>query len=116
MSRISISNRVEVLAEIDRIAFTMVRDVNAIHKRGLTLEGENGGDFFQSLKLNLDPSGANMGAASAELRVIDPDQIPSETVTFSYDADANIWNGVSTRNGCCFRQNNCHLWRSRNIL
>ena len=86
---------VEVLAEVDRIAFTMVRDANAIHKRGLTLEGENGGDFFQSLKLNLDPSGANTGAASAELRVIDPDQVPSETVTFSYDADANIWNGVS---------------------
>ena len=86
---------VEVLAEVDRIAFTMVRDVNAIHKRGLTLEGENGGDFFQSLKLNLDPSGANTGAASAELRVIDPDQVPSETVTFSYDADAKVWNGVS---------------------
>ncbi len=86
---------VDVLEEVDRIAFTMVRDVNAIHKRGLTLEGENGGDFFQSLRLDLDPSGANTGTASAELRVIDPDRVLSDKVTFSYDADSKMWNGVS---------------------
>ena len=62
--------------------------------RGLTLEGENGGDFFQSLKLNLDPSGANTGAASASCSHRSY-QVPSETVTFSYDADAKVWNGVS---------------------
>ena len=86
---------VEVLEEVDRIAFTLVRDVNAIHRRGLTLEGESGGDFFSSLKLSIDPSGANTGTASAELRVVDPDEISSAKVTFSYDADAKIWRGVS---------------------
>ena len=52
---------VEVMAEVDGLAFEMVRDINAIHRQGLTLEGEAGGDFFQSLRLDLAASPVNTG-------------------------------------------------------
>ena len=86
---------VEVMAEVDGLAFEMVRDINAIHRQGLTLEGEAGGDFFQSLRLDLAASPVNTGDASATLRVLNPDAITSQRVKFNYDKDADMWNGTA---------------------
>ena len=86
---------VEVLEEVDRLAFTMIRDINAIHNSGLTLEGEKGGDFFQSLRLDLEASPANTGEASAKLTVINPEDITPDKVLFNYDANENIWRATA---------------------
>ena len=86
---------VEVMEDVDKLAFDMITSVNAIHKRGLTLEGEPGGDFFQSLRLDLTASAVNTGDASATLRVLDPDAITSQKVKFNYDTGTDIWSGTA---------------------
>ena len=63
---------VEVMEDVDKMAFDLITSVNAIHKRGLTMEGEAGGDFFQSLRLDLTASAVNTGDASATVRVLIP--------------------------------------------
>ena len=39
----------DVMAEIDNMAFILVREFNAIHNRGLNLEGERSGDLFRAV-------------------------------------------------------------------
>ena len=87
---------VEMLDEADSIAFTLVRDMNAIHNRGLNAEGKAGGDFFKSLSLDLTAMPTNTGSASATIRITDPEAIQVGRVTFAYDADANKWTGTGT--------------------
>ena len=86
---------VEVMEDVDKIAFDLITSVNAIHKRGLTMEGEAGGDFFQSLRLDLTASEVNTGDASATVRVIDPDAITPQRVKFNYDESTDIWSGTA---------------------
>ncbi len=85
----------DVLEDVDRLAFDVITSVNAIHKRGLTLDGTAGGDFFQSLRLDLTASPVNTGNASATLRVIDPDAITPQRVKFNYDRATDIWSGTA---------------------
>ena len=102
---------VDMLQEVDSIAFTMVRDINAIHNRGLNVEGKPGGDFFKSLSLDLSPMSTNLGSASATIDIIDPTAIELGKVTFTYDDAADQWTGtapdgsavVSGRNKVAFR-------------
>lgn len=102
---------VDMLQEVDSIAFTMVRDLNAIHNRGLNVEGKPGGDFFKSLSLDLSPMSTNLGSASATIDIIDPAAIELGKVTFTYDGAADQWTGtapdgsavVSGRNKVAFR-------------
>ena len=86
---------VEVMEDVDKMAFDLITSVNAIHKRGLTMEGEAGGDFFQSLRLDLTASAVNTGDASATVRVLDPDAITPQRVKFNYDESADIWSGTA---------------------
>jgi flagellar hook-associated protein 1 FlgK len=86
---------VEVSHDIDKLAFDLITGVNAIHKRGLTLDGEAGGDFFQSLRLDLSASAVNTGNASASLRVLDPDSITSQKVKFNYNNGTDLWSGTA---------------------
>ena len=85
----------DVMEDVDRLAFDVITSVNAIHKRGLTLDGTAGGDFFQSLRLDLTASPVNTGNASATLRVIDPDAITPQRVKFNYDRTTDIWSGTA---------------------
>ena len=85
----------DVMEDVDRLAFDVITSVNAIHKRGLTLDGTAGGDFFQSLRLDLSASPVNTGNASATLRVIDPDAITPQRVKFNYDKANDIWSGTA---------------------
>ena len=83
----------DVLAEIDNLAFTFVRDVNAAHNRGLNLEGNAGGDLFRAVDVTVVPNPTNIGSASTELKVTDYAKITSGKVTFTYDAEADMWSG-----------------------
>ena len=85
----------DVMEDVDRLAFDVITSVNTIHKRGLTLDGTAGGDFFQSLRLDLTASPVNTGNASATLRVIDPDAITPQRVKFNYDRATDIWSGTA---------------------
>ena len=83
----------EVLSEIDNMAFTFVREFNAIHSQGLNLEGQPSGNLFRAVDVQMRPGGANTGSASTELIVNDYNLVMSGKVTFSYDADADLWTG-----------------------
>ena len=83
----------DVIAEIDNMAFILVREFNAIHNRGLNLEGEHSGDLFRAIDVAVVPNPTNVGAASTELMVTDYNLVGSKRVTFTYDAGRDIWNG-----------------------
>ncbi len=83
----------DVMAEIDNLAFVMVRDVNAVHQRGLNMEGEKSGDLFRALDVRITPNPTNSGSASTELTVTDYSKVAADRITFSYDDNASIWNG-----------------------
>ena len=83
----------DVMAEIDNMAFILVREFNAIHNRGLNLEGERSGDLFRALDVRVMPNPTNAGSASTELTVTDYNLVDAARVTFTYDASRNIWNG-----------------------
>ena len=86
---------VDMLDDADSIAFAFVRDMNAIHNRGLNVEGKEGGDFFKSLSLNLTALPTNTGSAAATIRIVDPEALEIGRVTFAYDADADKWTGTA---------------------
>ncbi|MEC8642554.1 MAG: flagellar hook-associated protein FlgK, partial [Pseudomonadota bacterium] len=83
----------DVMAEIDNMAFVLVREFNAIHNRGLNLEGEASGDLFRALDVRVVPNPTNTGSASTELTVTDYNLVESKRVTFTYDAGRGVWNG-----------------------
>lgn len=86
---------VEMMEELDGLAFALVRDVNALHKRGLNVEGQAGGNFFQSISHEIFPNGANTGDASASVSVFNPDLVKIGKVTFSFDTEKATWTGRS---------------------
>ena len=83
----------EMLAEIDTFAFKLVREVNVLHNNGINLEGDKGGDLFRNIDIKVDANPTNIGDSSAEFQVIDYDLVESEKVTFSFNAEQNLWTG-----------------------
>ena len=83
----------DVMAEIDNMAFILVREFNAIHNQGLNLEGERSGNLFRALDVRVLPNPTNTGSASTELVVTDYNHVDQGKVTFTYDAERGIWNG-----------------------
>ena len=62
---------IDVMAEIDNLAFVLVREMNAIHQQGLNLEGEKSGDLFRAIDVVIEPNPTNTGNASTEIKVND---------------------------------------------
>ena len=83
----------DVMAEIDNMAFVLVQEFNAIHSRGLNLEGDRSGNLFRALDVKVIPNPTNTGAASTELTVTDYNLLQPGRVTFTYDASKDVWNG-----------------------
>ena len=81
----------EMLSEIDHLAFKLVSEINAIHRDGINLDGESGGEFFRNLKLNLDPNPTNSGTASASYELLDYNLIDERRVTLSFNEESNVW-------------------------
>ncbi len=84
-----------VMDEIDNLAFVMVRDMNAIHKEGIDLDGEAGTLLFRALDVNVRANPTNFGDAIAEPEIIDHGALSTDKVVFTYDAEKQIWNGRS---------------------
>ena len=83
----------DVMAEIDNMAFVLVQEFNAIHSRGLNLEGDRSGNLFRALDVKVMPNPTNAGVASTELTVTDYNLLQPGRVTFTYDASKDVWNG-----------------------
>ena len=82
-----------MLAEIDTLAFKLVREVNAVHSKGLNLDGLKGGDLFRNIDISLDENPTNTGNSSAEYGVTDYDLVENGKVTFSYNDQQSLWTG-----------------------
>ena len=80
----------EVIAEIDTLAFLMVREINAIHTKGLDLNGNTGEKFFRDLDVQIKKQSTNLGDASAELEVTNFDLVVPEKITFSFNEETKI--------------------------
>ena len=67
------------------MAFILVREFNAIHNRGLNIEGEL--VICSLVDVRVLPNRNNTGSTSTELVVTDYNLVDQGKVTFTYDAD-----------------------------
>ena len=79
--------------KIDDLAHLVSRDLNAVHRKGITLDGELGGDLFIARRPVVDFGIGNVGQAYAEIDIEDMALIAPEKVTFTYSASQKKWTG-----------------------
>ncbi|MEC8634150.1 MAG: flagellar hook-associated protein FlgK [Pseudomonadota bacterium] len=81
---------------LDHLARTFSDEVNKVHRQGLDLKGELGGDLFQtSLTYSID-SPTLRGAVSLTLDVADPMLAPTEAMELVYRESLQGWDVLST--------------------
>ena len=83
----------ETGAKVDDLAHLVLRDLNAAHRKGLTLDGEAGGDMFLSRRPFVETGPANVGKAYAEVTVEDVSLVEPSAVTFTYNSNSGKWIG-----------------------
>ena len=83
----------ETAGKIDDLAHLVVRDLNAVHRKGVTLDGELGGDLFVARRPIVDFGVTNVGQAYAEVDVEDMALVEPQKVTFTYNASKDNWVG-----------------------
>ena len=83
----------ETAGKIDDLAYLITRDLNAVHRKGVTLDGELGGDLFVARRPVVDFGVTNVGQAYAEVDVEDMALVESKKVTFTYNASQDKWVG-----------------------
>ena len=86
----------ETGAKVDDLAHLVLRDLNATHRKGLTLDGEAGGDMFLARRPFVETGPANVGKAYAEVVVDDVSLVEPSAVTFTYNAKSGKWIGRDT--------------------
>ena len=81
---------------LDHLARSFADEVNKVHRQGLDLKGELGGDLFQtSLTYSVD-SPTLRGAVSLTLDVADPMMAPTEAMQLVYRESLQGWDVLST--------------------
>ena len=83
----------ESAGKIDDLAHLVSRDLNAVHRKGVTLDGDLGGDLFLPRRPIISFGPANVGQSYAEIDVEDMNLIDPKRVTFTYNANQNKWVG-----------------------
>ena len=83
----------ETSGKIDDLAHIVARDLNATHRKGITLDGELGGDLFVARRPIIDFGVTNVGQAYAEVDVEDMSLVEPQKVTFTYNASKDNWVG-----------------------
>ena len=83
----------ETAGKIDDLAHLVTRDLNAVHRKGVTLDGQLGGDLFVARRPIVDFGVTNVGQAYAEVDVDDMTLIEPQKVTFTYNATKENWVG-----------------------
>lgn len=83
----------ETAGKIDDLAHLVARDMNAVHRKGITLDGEYGGDLFIARRPIVDFGPANVGQAYAEVDVEDMTLIEPKRIGFTYNESQEKWIG-----------------------
>ncbi len=81
----------KTLEDLDALAYSITQAFNRIHRQGIDLEGNAGGDLFRTQAPLLQASLSNMGSAIAEAGVLDFDLIAADEITLTYNASASVW-------------------------
>ncbi|MCE5231073.1 flagellar hook-associated protein FlgK [bacterium] len=103
----------DVLDQTDRLAATLARDINSVHRAGYGLDGVTGRDLFTGLSASATFSSTNQGTVSAVSgQVIDESALTFDdyevrfTSSTSYDViDKTLGTTVSTGNAWAAGQN-----------
>ncbi len=72
-------------ANVGRLAVGLVESFNAIHREGMDLRGQLGGDFFGISASQVYPSSNNAGGASVTVGVADVAALSASSYRLSYD-------------------------------
>ena len=72
-------------SNVGRLAVGLVESFNGIHREGMDLGGQLGGDFFSISASQVYPSRYNTGAASAAVSVADVAALATTSYRLSYD-------------------------------
>lgn len=83
----------ETGAKIDNLAHFVLRDLNDAHRKGITLDGEAGGDLFVARRPFVETGPANVGGAYAEVTVEDVSLVEPAATTFTYNSKSDKWIG-----------------------
>ena len=83
----------ETAGKIDDLAHLVTREMNAVHRKGVTLDGDIGGDMFLARRPIVEFNPTNVGQAYAEIDVEDMKLIESTRVSFTYNDSQNKWIG-----------------------
>lgn len=78
-------------ADVDAWASKIATDINAIHKVGVTEDGEQGGAMFLTSGWRAEPGALMRGNAVADFVVTNEDLMPPGPLTLVYDAAATLW-------------------------
>lgn len=78
-------------AGIDNLANQFVTSVNAIHRQGVDLNGQPGGDLFATSSLAATPSRTNNGQTTLKMEVTDPSQVFPGGYELRYDGATSQW-------------------------
>jgi len=80
-----------VVAQIDQLATQITTDLNAQHRRGVTMDGLRGLDMFSAVSVVAQRSPANPAEVDAEIVVTDPTVVPQSEMTVTYDGQKGVW-------------------------
>ncbi|MAI97125.1 MAG: flagellar hook-associated protein FlgK [Rhodobacteraceae bacterium] len=83
------------LNDLDEMAFVFSNTLNAQHKEGLDLKGSKGTDLFISKGFELSQSMANLGTFSAELDILNIQQVVPKNITVRYNGTDERWNAFN---------------------
>ena len=83
------------LNDLDEMAFVFSNTLNAQHKEGLDLKGSKGTDLFISKGFEISQSMANLGTFSAELDILNIQQVVPKNITVRYNGTDERWNAFN---------------------
>jgi flagellar hook-associated protein FlgK len=90
-----LSDAFSVIADIrdklGALAQQIKADINAQHRRGVTMDGLAGLDMFSTAGLNVTGSLANPAALSVETSITDWRALPRDKLTVTFDQSQNAW-------------------------
>ena len=88
------------LDDVNHLAQMMSTEMNAQHRQGITLDGEQGINMFSVSGLTVAAGTANRSDVAATVNVLDPEKLPLSKMTATYIAEEEHWllNGEALEN------------------
>ena len=87
---------VDAIQQIDDLARKVGDDLNQAHRRGITLDGEKGGDLFVAARPHISLGLSNAGSVHVEMTIDDISNLPTDQVVFRYSDETGEWTGRDT--------------------